>query len=986
MVKSYLRFVPDGGFGVVASSDCNVLSVQGKFALTARGDAILFWKVRTSTVVRQLIPENIGAGNHSNAGPNVVIIANRPGKLWNHQDGNCLLTLSGHKSAVSALTFSEDGNFLASGSHDTDIVLWDTVAEAGICRFRGHREPVTAIQFLYGPKNKNGVREPKYLVSASKDHLIKVWDIATQMCIQTIADHRAEVWSVVVNPSQTRIVAGSTNHMLRVYKIDPEAKPIKQGEDVDIFLEAYGHLQRPMGKDNVLGLTYASLKDGAETRSVLVVQGSQSKRVEFFRVHPADEIKKRIKRRIKRAKEKAKKKAEKAGESKKEEETIEEANERKDEPQLTDEFSTMPSWAGKAKLRSCSYDSKTESLLVSAHNNSMELIKLNADLAKPKSILDQEAEDEELDVGAEFASTKFRVDLPGHRAAVRSVCVSHDDSLILTTAAEGCKVWNANTKRCVRTVSTGYGLCGFFVAGNQHVVIGTQEGDIELVDLSTSTVVHREHAHEGAVFGITQNVKKNGFATCGSDKMVREWSLVINKMKVSDGTERTEVSFKPVIRDGEESKLEMNDDCLCIEYSPDGKYLAVGLQDFTCQLHYADSFKHFLALYGHKLPITCLAFSDDGQILATGSADKNIKLWSTQFGSCFRSLRAHDDSVMQLKFMAGTHYLASVSRDRSLRLWDCDAYELISTLVGHSDAVWALSMSQDASFIATGGNDRGIRIWKRTDEQLFLEEEREKELEAEMEEGATRDDVQGHLKSNEVVAARPSRRTLETVRTTERLIEVLDEAGEEKAKLKKYEEDCVTATKNDEKLPAKPTPSPLLFGASPHMHVMRFVHALTANTVYEVLLALPFNYAIMLLEVLVKHFESSKECMKMKLNTSADNDDEGLGVLSYDMPVRCVLILIQVHFQQLGNSSVLRPMLTSLQSHMRALLSMDQKRIGYVMAGLNLFQQDMKKNKVVLADVSDEPAAKRQKFIEVCHWRVSVCLVLVLGQTNITGF
>ena len=841
---------------------------------------------------------------------------------------------------------------------------------------------------MYGEPNQHGVREPKYLISAGKDHLIKVWDIATQMCVQTIADHRAEVWSLVVNPDQTRVVAGSTNHMLRVYKVDPCAKPLKEGDDVAVYLEAFGHLQRPMGKDNVLSLQYASLKDGSDQREVLVVQGSQSKRVEFFRVHPSDEIKKRIKRRIKRANEKSKKKAaeNKAkgvenGESVVEE-SVEEANEKKNEAQITDEYSTMPSWAGKAKLRSCSYDAKTESLLVSAHNNAMELIKLNSELAKPKSILDQEVEEEEIDADAEFASTKFRVDLPGHRAAVRSVCVSHDDALILTTAAEGCKVWNAATKRCVRTVSTGYGLCGFFVAGNQHVIIGTKEGDIELVDLNTSTVVHRERGHDGAVFGITQNVKKNGFATCGSDKVVREWQLVINKVKVSDGTEggnaheRAEYTFKAVIRDGEESKLEMNDDCLCIGYSPDGKYLAIGLQDFTCQLHYADTFKHFLALYGHKLPITCLAFSDDGQILATGSADKNIKLWSTQFGSCFRSLRAHDDSVMQVAFMSGTHYLASVSRDRSLRLWDCDAYELISTLVGHSDAVWALGMSNDAAFIATGGNDRGIRIWKRTDEQLFLEEEREKDLEAQMENDAVRDDVAGHLKTNEVVAARPSRRTLETVRTTERLIEVLDEAAEEKAKLKKWELDCATARKNDEAEPCAPTPSPLLFGSTPHMHVMRFVHALTANTVYEVLLALPFIYAVSLLEVLVRHFESSRNCLKTISTKTADNsssgspeksqtdihDEDGLGVLSYDMPVRCVLILVQVHFQQLGNSSALRPMLTTLQQHMRALLCMDQKRIGYVMAGLNLFQNDMKKNRTVFADVApEEPAAKRQR-------------------------
>ena len=121
----------------------------------------------------------------------------------------------------------------------------------------------------------------------------------------------------------------------------------------------------------------------------------------------------------------------------------------------------------------------------------------------------------------------------------------------------------------------------------------------------------------------------------------------------------------------------------------------------------------------------------------------------------------------------------------------------------------------------------------------------------------------------------------------------------------------------------------------------------------------------------MRHFESSRNCLKTISTKIADNtsspeknvhDEDGLGVLSYDMPVRCVLILVQVHFQQLGNSSALRPMLTTLQQHMRALLCMDQKRIGYVMAGLNLFQNDMKKNKTVFADVApEEPAAKRQR-------------------------
>lgn len=45
--------------------------------------------------------------------------------------------------AVTALRFSRDGALLASGSADTTLVVWDVVAEAGLCRFKGHKDAVT---------------------------------------------------------------------------------------------------------------------------------------------------------------------------------------------------------------------------------------------------------------------------------------------------------------------------------------------------------------------------------------------------------------------------------------------------------------------------------------------------------------------------------------------------------------------------------------------------------------------------------------------------------------------------------------------------------------------------------------------------------------------------------------------------------------------------------------------------------------------------
>lgn len=55
-------------------------------------------------------------------------------RLWNSPTGVVISTFNGHKKSVTALAFDEQGTRLASGSQDTDLIVWDVVAEAGLFR------------------------------------------------------------------------------------------------------------------------------------------------------------------------------------------------------------------------------------------------------------------------------------------------------------------------------------------------------------------------------------------------------------------------------------------------------------------------------------------------------------------------------------------------------------------------------------------------------------------------------------------------------------------------------------------------------------------------------------------------------------------------------------------------------------------------------------------------------------------------------------
>ena len=151
------------------------------------------------------------------------------------------------QSVASSSSAEASEQLVATGSADTDIVLWDVLGERGVCRLRGHRDRVTGLQFVAGPLTPLGKGR---LLSVSKDKTLKLWELETQICLQTVAE-RVELWSCLywqgtssgggagaASTSAARVVVGGTDHLLRVYSVNAE-----ETEDVD-RLQQIGTLQR----------------------------------------------------------------------------------------------------------------------------------------------------------------------------------------------------------------------------------------------------------------------------------------------------------------------------------------------------------------------------------------------------------------------------------------------------------------------------------------------------------------------------------------------------------------------------------------------------------------------------------------------------------------------------------------------------------------------------------------------------------------------
>lgn len=150
-------------------------------------------------------------------------------RVWDIDSGACLQVLQGHSRGIQSLAWAPSGKYLgrcpccpisqvliadllintASGSSDATAKLWHDDGDSLSCikTLIGHDDSVTCTVFS---------KDSQTLFTGSKDESIRVWAVKTGICNQTLS-HDDWVRCVDISPQHPFLASGYNNVLLPMF-------------------------------------------------------------------------------------------------------------------------------------------------------------------------------------------------------------------------------------------------------------------------------------------------------------------------------------------------------------------------------------------------------------------------------------------------------------------------------------------------------------------------------------------------------------------------------------------------------------------------------------------------------------------------------------------------------------------------------------------------------------------------------------------------
>ncbi|KAI9436962.1 chromatin associated protein [Lactarius indigo] len=133
--------------------------------------------------------------------------------IWDIAKRRIRNVFDGHTQEVYALDFSRSGRSIISGSGDRTARIWD-MQDGSYKLLADHFETVDS-----GVASVAISPDGRLVAAGSLDNIVRIWDVATGQLIERLKGHKDSVYSVAFTPDGDGIVSGSLDKTIKYWDV-----------------------------------------------------------------------------------------------------------------------------------------------------------------------------------------------------------------------------------------------------------------------------------------------------------------------------------------------------------------------------------------------------------------------------------------------------------------------------------------------------------------------------------------------------------------------------------------------------------------------------------------------------------------------------------------------------------------------------------------------------------------------------------------------
>ncbi len=423
-------------------------------------------------------------------------------RIWDMQTGECFKVLQSNHSKVMCIAFLEEKKLVA-GLEDGSFQIWQLDPDRCLATIPAHSKPIVAL----------AVDLPhQCLALGAKDFTISLWNLATQKKIRVLEGHTNEISALAFHPNGQTLASGSADvsikiwdlstgactstlmhHKRRVYSIcfNPDGTKLASAsrDDTAVICDtATCQVLRVFKRHKwgVLGLDFSpdgtKLLTASGDKSMILWDAETGQMLKTFRGH--------------------------------------------ERSVATVKFSGNGKYfvSGSYDRSVCIWNAESQecSLMLKSHH---EWARVSIFSPDGKYVVSGSTDRQIILWNTETG--QFDKALTGHTGWVTTLAFSRDSHILASAGGDNtAKLWDMTTGNCIRTLEghTEAILTSMFIHSDQWLITGSRDKTIRIWDVSTGECLRVLEGHENWVSSVDYHTSLNQIVSGSHDMTIRIWN------------------------------------------------------------------------------------------------------------------------------------------------------------------------------------------------------------------------------------------------------------------------------------------------------------------------------------------------------------------------------------------------------------------------------------------------------------------------------